>query len=89
MRRTRIGWIALLVVGLLLAGTATAPAAPSESGSRLEDDGAVNSGKETHSHHAQHGEDEGHLPPVQRNVDLVGFTDLFAGQEQPGRIGDV
>jgi hypothetical protein len=26
---------------------------------------------------------------VQRNVDLIGFTDLFAGQEQPGRIGDV
>ncbi len=46
----------------------------------------MRSGKETHSHDAQHGPDHGHLPPVQRNVDLVGFTDLFAGQEQPGRI---
>ncbi|HEX2042665.1 MAG TPA: PA domain-containing protein [Acidimicrobiales bacterium] len=89
MRRTRVGWNALVVVVLLAGASGAAGVAPSESESRLEDDGAVNSGKETHSHHAQHGEDEGHLPPVQRNVDLVGFTDLFAGQEQPGRIGDV
>jgi hypothetical protein len=80
----------MVVSGLILALAGVAPAAPSGSESRLEDDGAINSGKETHSHHdAQHGDDHGHLPPVQRNVDLIGFTDLFGGQEQPGRIGDV
>ncbi len=89
MRRTRVCCIALLVLGLLGGATGAAPAAPSVSESRLEDDGAVNSGKETHSHDGQHGADHGHLPPVQRNVDLVGFTDLFGSQEQPGRIGDV
>jgi hypothetical protein len=90
VRRTRGGWIAAAVAGLVLATTGASVAAPSVSGSRLEDDGAINSGKETHSHHdAQHGEVHGHLPPVQRNVDLIGFTDLFGDQEQPGRIGDV
>jgi hypothetical protein len=90
VRRTKVACIALLLFGLLLASTGVVPAAPTESGSRLEDDGAVNSAKETHSHHdAQHGEDHGHLPPEQRNVDLVGFTDLFGDREQPGRIGDV
>ncbi len=50
----------------------------------------MNSGKETHSHDDhQHGGDEGHLPAVQENVNLVGFTDLFADGEQPGRIADV
>ena len=89
MRRTKVGFIALLLFGFLVASTGAAPAAPSVSDSRLEDDGAVNSGKETHSHDDQHGGDQGHLPPVQHNVDVIGFTDLFAGQEQPGRIGDV
>ena len=92
MRRTqggRIAGLAMLSVGLLIASPGVAPAAPAVSTSRLDDDGAMNSGKETHSHDAQHGEDHGHLPPVQHNVDLIGFTDLFAGQEQPGRIGDV
>ena len=38
----------------------------------------------------QHGEAAGHLPPVQKNVDLVGKLDLFEGkEEQPGRIADV
>ena len=37
----------------------------------------------------QHQEADGHLPPVQRNVDLVGKLDLFPEEEQPGRIADV
>lgn len=90
MRCTQGGWAAALVAGLVLASTGVSGAAPSRPGSRLEDDGAVNSGKETHAHDdGQHGAEQGHLPAVQRNVDLIGFTDLFAGREQPGRIGDV
>jgi hypothetical protein len=38
---------------------------------------------------AQHGSDEGHLPPVQKKVKLVGKLDLFGDAEQPGRISDV
>jgi hypothetical protein len=89
VRRSSGGLIAAVVLGLMLATAGGSGAAPSVSESRLDDDGAVNSAKETHSHPGQHGADDGHLPPVQRNVDLIGFTDLFAGQEQPGRIGDV
>ena len=37
----------------------------------------------------QDGEDTGHLPPVQKNVELVGKLDLFQKGEQPGRIADV
>ena len=53
--------------------------------SRLHDDGAINSGKETHYHdHAQHGVDEGHLPATSDNVRKIGNLDLFAGAEQGG-----
>ncbi|MGH2686419.1 MAG: PA domain-containing protein, partial [Actinomycetota bacterium] len=38
---------------------------------------------------AQHGEDIGHLPPVQKNVQVLGKLDLFKDGEQPGRIADV
>jgi hypothetical protein len=69
---------------LLWAGTAAA------HDSRLHDDGAINSGKETHTHDsAQHGGVGGHLPATRSNVDLVGKLDLFTDAEQPGRIGDV
>jgi hypothetical protein len=37
----------------------------------------------------QHGEADGHLPPVQRNVQLIGYLDLFVDEERPGRISDV
>jgi hypothetical protein len=85
------GMKSLVLAGLLFATTAAAGSAhaPSTGGSLLTDDGAINSGKDTHVHDAQHGADHGHLPPGQNHVDLVGFTDLFAGAEQPGRIGDV
>jgi Ca2+-binding RTX toxin-like protein len=38
---------------------------------------------------AQHGASNGHLPPVQKNVALIGKLDLFKNEEQPGRIADV
>ena len=38
---------------------------------------------------AQHGKPEAHLPPVQRNVEVVGKLDLFGNNEEPGRISDV
>jgi hypothetical protein len=70
--------------GLIASSTAVAHE------SRLHDDGAINSGKETHYHDAaQHGLDEGHLPPTSKNVRKVGNLDLFAGAEEPGRIADV
>ncbi|MDP8955586.1 MAG: hypothetical protein M3N24_01305 [Actinomycetota bacterium] len=37
----------------------------------------------------QHGGSEGHLPPVQRGVDLIGALDLFPNDDQDGRIADV
>ena len=86
MRRTTLAHAA--VAALAAAVMAAAPAAGHES--RLHDDGAIDSGKETHYHHdAQHGGDEGHLPATSRNVRKVGAIDLFAGAEQPGRIADV
>ena len=68
---------------LLTSGSASAH---NVEGSKLEDDGAVNSGKETHHHDAQHGGDEGHLPPTSRNVNLVGRVNVADG---PGRTADV
>lgn len=55
------------------------------------DDGVMDSGKETHHHDSdhQHGENEGHLPPVQYGTTLVGRLDLYAAAEQPGRTADV
>ena len=38
---------------------------------------------------AQHGENIGHLPPVQKNIQVLGKLDLFTDEEQPGRIADV
>ncbi|MQA99913.1 MAG: hypothetical protein GEU78_06415 [Actinobacteria bacterium] len=68
---------------LLLAGAALAH---DPGDNRLEDDGAMNSGKETHAAH-QHGGEDGHLPPVSNNVDLIGKAK--ASGVKPGRIADV
>jgi hypothetical protein len=66
------------VVGLALASAASAH----------HDDGGLNP-LEAVTHEHQHGGDPGHLPAVQRNVELVGKLDLFGTQEQAGRISDV
>jgi hypothetical protein len=70
-------------VVLLTAGTAAA-----HDINRLQDDGAVNSGKETHAHD-QHGGIDGHLPATSHNVNVIGKIDLFAESEQEGRVADV
>ena len=80
----RTAVVALL--GTALLGAAPAPA----DGSLIIDDGVIDSGKETHSHDdAQHGGVDGHLPAVTENVVKIGNIDLFAGEEEPGRIADV
>ena len=77
--------VAAMSTVLLAASTALAADTP-----RLEDDGAVNSGKEVHAYESgQHGTNAGHLPATSKNVNVVGKLDLFAGGEQPGRVGDV
>ena len=77
---------AMALVATVLLGAAAA----TDSGSLLIDDGVIDSGKETHSHDdAQHGLVDGHLPAVSVNVEKIGNIDLFAGQEEPGRIADV
>ncbi|MDH6236752.1 PA domain-containing protein [Cryobacterium sp. CG_9.6] len=78
---------ALVVVSALMIAAASPSA---NGGSRLDDDGAINSGKETHSHDdAQHGVSAGHLPAISNNVTKIGNIDLFPGAEEPGRIADV
>jgi hypothetical protein len=68
---------------MLTGGTASAH---NVDGSKLEDDGVIDSGKETHTHDEQHGGDAGHLPATSSNVDLIGKVDIADG---PGRTADV
>ncbi|HEX2179686.1 MAG TPA: PA domain-containing protein [Actinomycetota bacterium] len=90
-RTSKVSPAILAILGVLMLGgaVATAVAPANDTGSRLTDDGAANSGKDIHVHGAQHGPSSDHLPPVHEGVDLVGFTDLFGDGEQEGRIGDV
>ena len=76
---TTIGRVtALAAVGLL----ATAGPALAHS-----DDGAIDNAKVTHGHDAQHGGEDGHLPPVDENVELVSKLEL--SNVEPGGIADV
>ena len=70
-----------LLTAMATAGTALAHG----DGSKLSDDGAVDSGKEVHDAH-QHGGADGHLPATQKNVKLVGKVKVTDG---PGRTADV
>ncbi|WP_448004411.1 PA domain-containing protein [Agromyces bauzanensis] len=87
MRATRAG-AAFVAVAALVMGAGPAFA---HDDTPYVDDGVLDSGKETHNHHAQHSEEEGHLYPegTSANVDLIGNLDLFEGMEEPGRIADV
>jgi len=86
LKSAHLGRLLLAVSSAILI--AAAPAMAHDS--RLHDDGAIDSGKETHSHDsAQHGADEGHLPATSKNVRKVGALDLFTAAEEPGRIADV
>ena len=60
-----------------------------EGGARLATEGGIDSGVEIHAAHpdAQHGGIEGHLPPRQENVKVVGRAK--AQGVVPGRIADV
>ena len=80
------------ITALTGAGTllAVAAATGASAHSSLEDDGVIDSGKETHAHDVQqHGEDEGHLPPVPLTpgLDLLSRTALK--NVVPGKIADV
>ncbi|MHB1225665.1 MAG: PA domain-containing protein, partial [Gemmatimonadaceae bacterium] len=70
-----------LMITLATAGIAVAHG----EDSKLDDDGAVNSGKEVHAQH-QHGGVDGHLPATEKKVELVGKVDVTDG---PGRTADV
>jgi hypothetical protein len=52
------------------------------------DDGGIDNAKATHDHHAQHGEEEGHLPAGKTdNIELVSKLELR--NVEPGKIADV
>lgn len=85
MRATTTGTTLAVAAALLLGA---APAAAHDE--VWVDDGVLDSGKETHNHHSQqHGEEEGHLPASSANVTKISNLDLFADEEEPGRIADV
>lgn len=84
MRATITGTTLAVAAALLLG------AAPASAHDEVwVDDGVLDSGEESHHHHAQHGEEEGHLPASSANVTKIGNLDLFADEEEPGRIADV
>lgn len=84
MRATITGTTLAVAAALLLG------AAPASAHDEVwVDDGVLDSGEESHHHHAQHGEEEGHLPASSANVTEIGNLDLFADEEEPGRIADV
>jgi hypothetical protein len=81
--------LGLVMAGLLGPGTAGAhPDHPDPGGGGKEmfpGEGVVDG---LH----QHGENEGHLPPVQQNVELIGkaeVTNPTPGQSNDGRVADV
>ncbi|HWH32815.1 MAG TPA: PA domain-containing protein, partial [Egibacteraceae bacterium] len=77
--RKFVGGVSLaLLLAVLPGGVSAHP-------DHAEDDGVLSP---LHAGH-QHGENDGHLPAVRRNVELVGKLDLFADAEQPGRVADV
>jgi hypothetical protein len=80
MRALRV----LLILGamVVLAG------APVASAHDEEDDGGLLPMQQGSWMH-QHGEMDGHLRPVRRNIDVIGRLDLFPDEEHPGRISDV
>jgi hypothetical protein len=75
---------ALVGLGLTLAVTLSAGIVAAHP----EHPDPTHPGQDLLGHH-QHGGDDGHLPPVRRNVRLVGKLDLFGEAEQPGRVADV
>ena len=82
--RKRATIVAAVCVSASLAVTGLALAHDGQSA----DDGAIDNAGATHGHHdAQHGGDEGHLPPRQTNVEVVSKLELK--NVEPGKIADV
>ena len=76
--------VAAVCVSASLAVTGLALAHDGQSA----DDGAIDNAGATHGHHdAQHGGDDGHLPPRQSNVEVVSKLELK--NVEPGKIADV
>ncbi|GAA1062253.1 PA domain-containing protein [Agromyces bracchium] len=87
-RSATLAGTAIVAAGALLLGAGPVLAHDEP----VFDDGVLDSGKETHGHHSndqQHGEEEGHLPASEDNVLKISNLDLFADEEEPGRIADV
>ncbi|WP_309711404.1 hypothetical protein, partial [Pseudolysinimonas sp.] len=61
-----------LALALGVALTMSAGPAFAHDDTEYVDDGVMDSGKETHTHDAQHGGDEGHLPASSSNVVEIG-----------------
>lgn len=86
-KRLRLAAAFVLVLTLSMSSVAEAHH-PEPSANRSEDfpgEGVDLGG------HKQHGENEGHLPPVQRNVSLVGKAEVTnpSGAGNDGRVADV
>jgi hypothetical protein len=85
MKRSRVGFVALVVTALAVP-VAVASAHPDHGVGREEfpGEGVDFSSK-------QHDGDEGHLPPVQNNVELVGKAEVTnpSGAGNIGRVADV
>ena len=77
MRTLRVALMLVLAFVLAFPGTALG-----------HDDGGLEPLEEGSYRH-QHGESDGHLPAVRRNVEVVGKVDLFTLLERPGRVSDV
>ena len=79
---------------MALAGTAALLTVGSTTGAlahqALEDDGVIDSGKETHAHDLQHGEEHGHLPATDPTDDgLEMLSKLGLKNVDAGKIADV
>jgi PA domain/LVIVD repeat len=86
--RRRFRWSVVLTLVLALSSSTVAEAHPEPGAHRAEDfpgEGISAGGMK------QHGPDEGHLPPVQENVTLVGKAEVTnpSGAGNDGRIADV
>lgn len=84
--RSKRATVPAVAIALTLLAGGNALAHVDGGYSRIHDDGAIDSAKETHDHH-QHGGDEGHLPAGSENVSLV--SKLKLKNVVPGKIADV
>ena len=81
MRKARLGAATVTaLLALALAGPSWAGPQPAGTGA-VFDDGGSGPG-----HRHQHGEPGGHLPPTQKNVEVIGRGLI---QDGPGHVADV